>query len=87
MPYKLCASSLRRRACRGRNLLLQYGEGSNRIGNIERVCLMLATEDGKSFDVTGFRLGDPPSVGVCITEMANAMRNQQGVAAQWQPQS
>ena len=68
-------------------MLLQYGEGSNRIGNIERVCLMLATVDGKSFDVTGFRLGDPPGVGVRITEMANAMRKQQGVAAQWQPQS
>lgn len=59
-------------------MLLQYGEGSNRIGNIERVCLMLATVDGKSFDVRGFRLGDPPGGGVRITEMANAMRKQQG---------
>ncbi|HEU0007414.1 MAG TPA: hypothetical protein VFS12_15630 [Terriglobia bacterium] len=59
-------------------MLLQYGEGSNRIGNIERVCLMLAKVDGKSFDVTGFRLGDPSGVGVPITEMANAMPKQQG---------
>jgi hypothetical protein len=67
-------------------LLLQYGEGSNHWQH-RAVCLMLATVDGKSFDVTGFRLGDPPGVGVRITEMANAMRKQQGVAAQWQPQS